>query len=68
MENIIVRIIDLPEEISAVTVIDADGNYNVYLNARNGDQYQAFCHEMAHIKNNDFYNEGEISFIESRAG
>lgn len=67
MDNIIIRLIDMPIEVPGVTVVDPDGNYNVYLNSR-GDIEKAFVHELRHILNNDFYNEDDISRIEVRAG
>lgn len=67
MDNIIVRIIDMPFSVHGMTVVDADGNYNVYLNSR-GDLESAFIHELTHILNNDFYNEEDIRMVEGCAG
>ncbi|MEN6594714.1 MAG: hypothetical protein ABFC31_07215 [Clostridiaceae bacterium] len=64
MEDVIVRVIDLPEEIGAVTVIDDDGDYNVYLNGRRADLERELRHEMDHIRRNDFYSDFPISIIE----
>lgn len=65
MDNIIIRIISMPDEIHGMTVVDADGNYNVYLNSK-CDFESAFLHEIIHILNNDFYNDAEIDTIEGR--
>lgn len=66
MDNVIIRIIDMPPSIHGMTVVDADGNYNVYLNPCS-DMEEALRHELAHIQNNDFYNEDDIRLVESRA-
>ncbi len=63
MEQVIIRLIDLPTSVHGFTVVDADGNYNVYLNS-NGDLESAFAHEMQHILDNDFYNSEDIRVIE----
>lgn len=34
MEDIFVRLKDLPYGMNAVTILDEDGDYNVYVNAR----------------------------------
>ena len=68
MDMVIVRIIDLPHTVRGMTVLDAEGDYNVYLNARlSGDQQAiAFRHEVEHIKNGDFYREEKVTDKESR--
>ncbi len=56
MERIFIRIIDLPLTIRAYTSLDAEGNYNIYLNARLSPEMQkkAYEHELMHIKRDDF--------------
>lgn len=53
MDAIIVRIIDLPYTVKGMTVKDANGDYNVYLNGRLSSEIRAnaFRHEIIHIKN-----------------
>ena len=58
----------MPEEVGAVTVVDTDGDYNVYLNAKRSDLEKELAHEMKHIKDNDFYNDMPIELAEWRAG
>lgn len=65
MDNIIIRIIDMPAETPGMTVVDADGNYNIYLNSKCDLEY-ALIHELKHINNNDFYNEKDIRLVEGR--
>ena len=64
----ITRIIDLPYGIKGATVKDAEGDYNVYINARySGDiQVTAFRHELEHIKNGDFYTEDPVYIKEAK--
>ncbi|MCL2707174.1 MAG: hypothetical protein FWE97_03335 [Dehalococcoidia bacterium] len=57
MEEIIVRLsADLPHEVRAITVTDANGDYNVYVNSRLAyyDRMVAHDHEIAHIENGHF--------------
>lgn len=65
MDNVIIRIVCLPAEIHGMTVVDVDGNYNVYLNSK-ADMESAFMHELKHILNNDFYNEADIKLVEEK--
>jgi len=65
VDNIIVRIVEMPLSIHGMTVVDADGNYNVYLNSK-CDIESAFIHELLHIVKNDFYSEDDIRLIENR--
>lgn len=67
MDGVIIRIIDMPTEIAGMTVVDADGNYNVYLNARRGDIKKALVHELSHIRRNDFYTSEHIGRVETIA-
>lgn len=53
------------KEETGMTVVDVDGNYNVYLNSK-ADMESAFMHELKHILNNDFYNEADIKLVEEK--
>lgn len=64
MGEIIVRVIDMPEAVGAVTVVDENGDYNIYLNGRRGDLVREYMHELKHIQNNDFYNDMPICAVE----
>lgn len=59
MNDIFVRLIELPPAINAFTVLDSDGNYNVYLNDRLGEEEKkrAYRHELAHILDGHFYRD-----------
>lgn len=41
MDAIIIRKVDLSLEIKGMTILDDDGNYNIYLNARLSSDAQA---------------------------
>ena len=66
MDNIIVRLKDLPCGINGVTILDEDGNYNIYINARLSyyGQQEAYRHELKHIQRDDFYNNLPIQEVE----
>lgn len=52
MDAIIIRKVNLPLEIQGMTILDDDGNYNIYLNARlSADaQAKAMREEVTKIK------------------
>lgn len=68
MNDIIVRLMDLP--VPGVTVTDPDGNYNMYINARLSfeGRRKVYKHEMNHIKKDHFSDDRPISEIEKEAG
>ena len=68
MEAVIIRFVDLPPNVHGVTVVDPDGDYNVYINAKQGfnDNEKAKMHELKHIESNDFYNIEDIRVIEAK--
>lgn len=69
MEDIIVRIINLPLLVKGVTIPSNDGIFNIYINAlySHDAQKKILEHELKHIKNFDFDNYEDIKFIEKRA-
>jgi len=56
MDDIIVRLIDMPCSVDGTTVRDDDGNYNVYINAHTSRKMQldVLKHELSHIHRNHF--------------
>lgn len=66
MGDVIVRLKDMPVKINGMTILDADGNYNVYINSRLScdDQRKAYDHELEHIRRDDFYNSLPIQEAE----
>ena len=69
MDNIIIRIVDLPISIKGVTIPSLDGYYNVYINAKYSAEMQNIIlnHELKHVKNFDFENFDSINIVEERA-
>ena len=68
-ENVIVRVLPLPECVRGVTVVSPDDIYNVYINEifSHEEQKKILFHELSHIKHFDFDNFDTINFIENRA-
>ena len=66
MENISIRLINLPTTIHGYTVRDRNGDYNIYINARINQEarLETYEHEMKHINNGDFYRKGSVDLIE----
>lgn len=69
MGDVIVRVIDLPDTIPGVTVLDENGDYNIYLNARTSkDGYEeAVRHELHHIDKEHFYSPKTVKECEEEA-
>ena len=65
----IVRLIDMPYGTKAVTALDGNGDYIVYINSRYDYETQkiAFEHEMIHINKNHFYSGGDVARNEREA-
>lgn len=64
MEDIIVRLASFPHTVGGVTVVDENGDYNVYLNDLRGDQEEVYAHELGHIRSGDFCNRKPITETE----
>lgn len=69
MDSVIIRKIDLPVGIDGITVLDENGDYNMYLNDRLSYdmQAEAFRHEVEHIKQGHFYTYEDIKVLEEQA-
>lgn len=67
MGDIFVRLYALPLGINGLTILDPDGNYNMYINSRLPQHKHAevYRHELKHIQNNDFYNTKPIGEVEN---
>ena len=67
MDAVIVRIIDMPYEVKGATAKDAEGDYNVYLNARYSSDIraEAWQHELEHIKRDHFYSQKSVKEMEA---
>ncbi len=69
MEAIIVRLMDLGYAAEAVTIKDANDDYNVYVNSRLGmdQQKDALGHELEHIALGHFWDERPVMELEKEA-
>ena len=70
MDSMIIRKTDLlPVELPGITVLDENGDYNVYLNDRLSydAQADALRHEVEHIKQGHFYKLEDIKVLEDQA-
>ena len=61
------RFIDLPFTTKGVTVEDAEGFYNIYINARlsSAEQKKAMEHEIQHLMRKDFDTRKSLQDAES---
>lgn len=69
MNDIFIRGIELPFAVKGVTVLDADGNFNVYINTLLSfdTQQKAARHEIAHIKKDHFFDYEPVIINELEA-
>ena len=67
MGDIFIRIIKLSTP--GVTVLDADGNYNVYINEdlSEEERRKVADHELEHIKRDHFYSDKSVAECEKEA-
>lgn len=59
----------MPRNINAVTVIDSEGDNNIYINARLSEEAKkkAFLHELRHVQKNHFYIDKPVCDCENEA-
>ena len=70
MNDVFVRYsTELPYTVHGMVIMDENGDYNVYINARLScvEQKKAMRHELTHIKNGDFDNGIPVEIAEKRA-
>lgn len=69
MDCVIIRLVDLPETVHGITIIDAEGDYNIYINARISEEARvnAYRHEIDHIRLGHFYDERPVAVKEAEA-
>ena len=67
MNEIIIRTLPLPPHVRAFTLPDAQGDYNVYINASlsSEQQQKSLSHEKKHIEREDFYSDLPAAVIEA---
>lgn len=68
-DDCIVRLLDLPCSVKAVTALDEDGCANIYINSKlsREEQQKAVRHELAHVSRDDFRNDTDIHACEEAA-
>ena len=69
MGDIYIRGIELPLTVKGVTVVDSDGNFNVYINIllSHAVQQKATKHELKHIISGHFYDYEPVVYNELEA-
>lgn len=69
MGDVFVRQMSMPSTVYGTTVVDADGNYNVYINEQLCDQKKldTLAHEMRHIEQGHFYDVNSVEQNEREA-
>jgi len=67
LESIFIRTRKMPLSIKGVTILDDNGDYNVFVNddLAEAQKKEAFLHEIKHIKRGDFYSEKPASELEA---
>lgn len=66
MNDIVLRFVNLPVSIGGYTILDSDGDYNIFINSRMSfeKQLKTYKHELTHIDNGDFYRKETADVIE----
>lgn len=69
MSDIIIRLTMLPAKVNGVTVVDDNGDYNIYINSNlSGEALRRACkHELSHVAKNHHYEDGIIAVFEKEA-
>lgn len=57
-----IRYIDMPSSTKGMTIEDAEGFFNIYINASlsSAEQEEAIKHEIRHLERNDFDTEKSL--------
>lgn len=68
MDDVIIRYIPLPTFVYGQTLLDPNGDYNIYINANLSYEMQrkTLEHELRHVRRNDFRNNRLIAEVEGR--
>ena len=69
MNDIIVRLVDVPVDVKGIVKEDSNGDYNIYLNARYvlEQQMMTYLHELAHIELGHLHSSRPVEEIEEEA-
>lgn len=66
MDDVIVRLLDLPYTVHGFTSMDSDRNYNVYINSKLSKemQYRAYKHEIERITERHWDYKVDVNEVE----
>lgn len=69
MENVFVKLIELPYSIRSYVVLNKDQTYTIVLNSRLSHEQNliSYQHEIDHIKNGDYEKKCSVDWIEINA-
>lgn len=69
MEHEILRLAPLPARVNAVTVVDDNGDFNIYVNENLSieEQRRAYKHELEHIRQNHLFINKPVEECEAEA-
>ena len=69
MDDRILRLAPLPPRVNAVTVVDSNGDFNIYVNAglSREEQRKAYEHELVHIRRSHFFTDKPVEECEGEA-
>ena len=67
MNEYCVRVVPLPVDVHGITVFDADGFANIYINANDSRVIQraAVQHELKHLRKGDIDSRANIRVVEN---
>lgn len=68
MDDVIIRYVSLPQFVRGQVLMDFNGDYNIYINAKLSYdmQCETLEHELRHVRCNDFRNNRLIAEAEGR--
>jgi hypothetical protein len=69
MGNVLIREIELPATVEGVTVIDTNGDFNIYINSllSPAKKQEALEHELRHIQCDHHYQDTSVADNEVEA-
>lgn len=69
MNDIIVRLVDIPVDVRGIIKEDSNGDFNIYINARycEEEQLKTYLHELAHARLGHLRSDKPTDEIEKEA-
>ena len=67
MNDIFIRLTQLPNRVKAMTVVDENADFNIYLNSSlsQDEMHRAYLHEMQHINKKHFDKDVSVAQAEN---